>query len=119
MKHIRCTDVVFVLYNLSIQHMGQHSSVKNPAIKHIFLPMMTLQELATGYLRRHLVSLIVVSIRIVQVMFEGEDESETKASAADLSSAGPYQEESSPQGLSAAKHITSVWHCLLPHGTAR
>lgn len=57
---------------------------------------------------------------IGRVASEGEDDNVTKASAADRSSAGPYQEEESPpQGLRAAKHITGVWRCLLPRGIAR
>lgn len=52
---------------------------------------------------------------IGRVRCEGEEDSVRKASAADTSSAGPYQEdESPPQGLRAAKHITGVWCCLLP-----
>lgn len=44
---------------------------------------------------------------------EGDDDSVAKANAADMSSAGPCQEEeSSPQGLKAGKHITGA-SCLM------
>lgn len=47
------------------------------------------------------------------VACEGDDDSVTKANAADMSSADPCQEEkSSPQGLKAGKHITGAC-CLV------
>lgn len=56
---------------------------------------------------------------IGRVACEGEDDSVTKASAADMSSAGPYQEEEpSPQGPRASKAhyrcaalLAAPWHC--------
>lgn len=44
-----------------------------------------------------------------RVACKGEDDSVTETSAANVFSVGPYQEEeSSPQGLRAAEHITGV-----------
>lgn len=53
-------------------------------------------------------------------MCKSEDDRVTKARTVNISVAAPYQEEEAwPQGLSAAKNITSVHRRLMPHGTAR
>lgn len=53
-------------------------------------------------------------------MCKSEDDRVTKARTVNIAVAAPYQEEEAwPQGLSAAKNITSVRCRLMPHGTAR
>lgn len=57
---------------------------------------------------------------IGRVVCKSEDDRVTKARTVNISVAAPYQEEEAcPQGLSAAKNITSVRRRLMPHGTAR
>lgn len=57
---------------------------------------------------------------IGRVVCKSEDDRVTKARTVNIAVAAPYQEEEAcPQGLSAAKNITSVRRRLMPHGTAR
>lgn len=57
---------------------------------------------------------------IGRVVCKSKDDRVTKARTVNISVAAPYQEEEAwPQGLSAAKNITSVRCRLMPHGTAR